>query len=318
MKKYRLILLLLLAAVVASCVEKKQVLTQDQIYGKFASGVVLIQNTYYYAMTFSNGFKIFFSGINNGELVGGTLDESEVKPVMAFGTGFFVSKDGKIATNSHVVSPTVDPNVARQDVLSKLNEIIYLLLSMQDRHNRNKIQDLVASIERVNSSDFKLSVKSKLKIVYNESTITGDADFKECTLIKDSPNVDLAIIQLKDKTTPANRCVFKTGIDTQKGDKEKPDFTGVEDVKLYMIGFNRGPQLGVTQEGIKAQITQGTISQDTDETKIMYSIPALPGSSGSPVINQYGELVAINFASVDNTQSFNYGIKVKKLAELLN
>lgn len=50
---------------------------------------------------------------------------------------------------------------------------------------------------------------------------------------------------------------------------------------------------------------------------MMYSIPTLQGSSGSPVINQYGELMAINFAGLSTTQSFNYGIKVNKLKELL-
>lgn len=88
--------------------------------------------------------------------------------------------------------------------------------------------------------------------------------------------------------------------------------------KLFMIGFNQGPNLAVTTEGVKAQITQGYISQDTDDFKLMYSIPALHGSSGAPVVNQYGELVAINFAGLDNTQSFNYGIKIDKLKEIID
>ena len=90
-----------------------------------------------------------------------------------------------------------------------------------------------------------------------------------------------------------------------------------EEVRLYMIGYNQGPILANTDTGIKAQITQGNISQNTDDIKIMYSIPALQGSSGSPVLNQYGELVAINFAGLSNTQNFNYGIKVDKLKELI-
>ena len=50
----------------------------------------------------------------------------------------------------------------------------------------------------------------------------------------------------------------------------------------------------------------------------LYSIPSLPGSSGSPVVNQKGELIAINFAGINSTQNFNYGIKVKYLRELIN
>jgi V8-like Glu-specific endopeptidase len=84
-----------------------------------------------------------------------------------------------------------------------------------------------------------------------------------------------------------------------------------------MTSFNLGPKLALTKEGIKSQFNHGSISQKTDE-RIMYSIPTLPGSSGSPVVNLQGQLVAINFAGLNGTQSFNYGIRVKYLKNLLN
>lgn len=59
------------------------------------------------------------------------------------------------------------------------------------------------------------------------------------------------------------------------------------------------------------------MSQETVD-RLMYSIPALPGSSGSPVVNRKGELISINYASVGGTQSFNYGVRVKHLTKLIN
>jgi V8-like Glu-specific endopeptidase len=49
---------------------------------------------------------------------------------------------------------------------------------------------------------------------------------------------------------------------------------------------------------------------------VLYSIPSLPGSSGSPIFGESGELVAINYAGINNTQSFNYGILSKHLFTL--
>ena len=87
--------------------------------------------------------------------------------------------------------------------------------------------------------------------------------------------------------------------------------------KLFMTSFNLGPTLALTKEGIKSQFNSGSISQRTNE-RIMYSIPTLPGSSGSPVVNLQGQLVAINYAGLNGTQNFNYGIRVKYLKELID
>ena len=58
--------------------------------------------------------------------------------------------------------------------------------------------------------------------------------------------------------------------------------------------------MALTKEGIKSLFNHGSISQKTDD-RIMYFIPALPGSSGFLVVNLQGALVAINFASLDGT-----------------
>lgn len=54
----------------------------------------------------------------------------------------------------------------------------------------------------------------------------------------------------------------------------------------------------------------------TDD-RLMYSIPTLHGSSGSPIVNTRGQLVVVNFAGLNGTQSFNYGIRVKHLKNLI-
>lgn len=374
-----------------ACTSKKNSYTQEQLYEQTSSGVVLIQNTYYYKITLSNnGFystNYVFSKLQDGELknISHTISNNfnEVNDTIkstTFGTGFIISPRGTIVTNSHVINPTTNKNLIYQALIRYLKEQIdYCNQQLEETRNRFEIfereirdnkkldsQGYAMMMEGIQSSrkwidtftqyrnnrirdlslsNFDVELCSEIKIAYNGSHITSSNDLIDCFVVKDVPNYDLGIIQIADGSNFWNVC--KLG-EAPKWSYEQMEvgwsnihnagtiswFTipqdkyifnlynnethNDEEIKLYMIGFNQGPTLALTNNGIKAQITQGYISQNTDNIKIMYSIPALQGSSGSPVVNQYGELVAINFAGINGTQGFNYGIRVERLREIVN
>ena len=374
-----------------ACTSKKNSYTQEQLYEQTSSGVVLIQNTYYYKITLSNnGFystNYVFSKLQDGELknISHTISNNfnEVNDTIkstTFGTGFIISPRGTIVTNSHVINPTTNKNLIYQALIRYLKEQIdYCNQQLEETRNRLEIfereirdnkkldsQGYAMMMEGIQSSrkwidtftqyrnnrirdlslsNFDVELCSEIKIAYNGSHITSSNDLIDCFVVKDVPNYDLGIIQIADGSNFWNVC--KLG-EAPKWSSEQMElgwsnihnagtiswFTipqdkyifnlynnethNDEEIKLYMIGFNQGPTLALTNNGIKAQITQGYISQNTDNIKIMYSIPALQGSSGSPVVNQYGELVAINFAGINGTQGFNYGIRVERLREIVN
>lgn len=374
-----------------ACTSKKNSYTQEQLYEQTSSGVVLIQNTYYYKITLSNnGFystNYVFSKLQDGELknISHTISNNfnEVNDTIkstTFGTGFIISPRGTIVTNSHVINPTTNKNLIYQALIRYLKEQIdYCNQQLEETRNRLEIfereirdnkkldsQGYAMMMEGIQSSrkwidtftqyrnnrirdlslsNFDVELCSEIKIAYNGSHITSSNDLIDCFVVKDVPNYDLGIIQIADGSNFWNVC--KLG-EAPKWSYEQMEvgwsnihnagtiswFTipqdkyifnlynnethNDEEIKLYMIGFNQGPTLTLTNNGIKAQITQGYISQNTDNIKIMYSIPALQGSSGSPVVNQYGELVAINFAGINGTQGFNYGIRVERLREIVN
>lgn len=345
-----------------SCGRKRNAqkpMTANELERKFGSGVVLIQNTFYYTLTFDTGDCLYFTGMKDGQIQGATLNENEVKPAIGYGTGFFVSNTGIIATNHHVVSSTelsadevhtafvnaFSSLCAQQQQLvnalnEQLGELRYAINSNQYSNTeeliiryqnmtqqRESLQNQVEQINRLMYASYQVTQHSELGIAENNTFITNTSDFTECVQIADDAAHDLALLQLKNKQTPKNCHVFSVKENTallqnrrrlarRSGKNVSNTNPMAVGTALFMIGFNLGPTLALTSTGIKAQVTSGTISQNADAIKLMYSVPALPGSSGSPVLDNYGQLVAINFAGVSGTQNFNYGIKASYLRQL--
>lgn len=186
---------------------------------------------------------------------------------------------------------------------------------------RSEYSDIYDGLDDIRPSDSEIKYHNRVSIAYNNTFVTSGSDFSSCVVLKSDKEHDLALIQLKDKKTPEEKYIFEV-----PDEDPLENYSFMENVakwfgsdkneKLFMTGFNRGPALAQTKDGIKAQFNMGTISQRASD-RIMYSIPALPGSSGSAVVNHKGQLVAINYAGISSTQSFNYGIRVKYLIKLL-
>lgn len=163
----------------------------------------------------------------------------------------------------------------------------------------------------------------KVGIAYNDTEVTDFADLQECDIIKlsDNENVDLALIQTTNKTFntyPSN--IFNFNDNNPNVGANPEEFAERDILKpininddVFMIGYNKGFFLANTQLGIKAQFTSGKISQECDGVRILYTIPTLPGSSGSPVVDKWGNLIGVNFAGLTGSQSFNFAVPVAVL-----
>lgn len=183
-------------------------------------------------------------------------------------------------------------------------------------------------------ASLKISVVSQLGIAYNDTYVTSRDDFfrnNACVVARMSSkeDVDLALIQLKNKTTPSNAYVFDIlGKDDGAEsivEQAKNLFSGKNNNKdlkinqdLYMIGYNAGLALGTTRQGIKVQMTTGKLTQLPDGQRLLYSIPTVQGSSGSPIIDAYGNFVGVNFAKLNGSDNFNFGIPAQQVVSFYN
>ena len=207
----------------------------------------------------------------------------------------------------------------------KLQQIVSQQSQLESQFNTlNNVRESLN--DNMSLDELKISAVCEIGIAYNDTYVTSKKDFLEknpCVVVKvsDKENVDLALLQLKNKKTPDDAHVFNPDGTVEEGivDKLKSVFSSNDenilqiDQQLYMIGYNAGPTLANTKQGIQVQMTSGKVTQLPDGERVLYSIPTVQGSSGSPVLNSHGALVAVNFAKLVGSDNFNFGIPMNKV-----
>jgi V8-like Glu-specific endopeptidase len=213
----------------------------------------------------------------------------------------------------------------------KLNEIKNQQNELEQSYNETT--NILEGLNGIDPSSLKIIPVCKIGLAYNNTYVTSEEDFfgsNSCvvTKVSEKDDVDLAQIQLKNQTTPEKAYIFDVlGEKEQEKtiferindfmSKDKDDGQLKIDQQLYMIGYNAGLILGTTKQGIKVQMTSGKLTQLPDGQRLLYSIPAVQGSSGSPILDASGNLVGVNFAKLNGTDNFNFGIPLDKVRQFV-
>ena len=290
---------------------EERVMEDNEIYARYKSSTVLLFAGYYYEVSAG---QLDLAKLNlptkvildsNGKL----KDVSRTnESAMYFGTGFFVSDDGKLITNLHIAKPWLFDETAVQ-IESAYKQQLQVFANNYAQIDPNV--PLGAFVSEV-------KVEGKLKAIglIPNGDEFDDENYMKCKVISagDDPNIDVALIRTVKAKLP-EECTFVN-----------PDSIDVRDSALavanhiYTMGFPAGIGLQdlKSNKGIQLFGRGGSIIQESTQYSFGFDAASYGGASGSPIFNDKGKLIGVLNAGFAKTQGFNYGIKAKYVKELLD
>ncbi|WP_264564262.1 S1 family peptidase [Flavobacterium sp. N3904] len=186
----------------------------------------------------------------------------------------------------------------------------------------SEVNDLIAdnqSEEKAVTSQITYTKIEDIEIVPKTVEISvalhgSKDDWLECKVFKiaDGDEVDVAILQLTSEKLPDS---VSDIVDLENAVKD--DATLKPGTNAILIGYPMGLQLANTRRGIKVQVYEGQINKESDGVSVQYNVTSTHGASGSPVFNECGQLIAINYAGYDEAQGYNFGIVAKHAMSLM-
>ncbi|OIO33457.1 MAG: hypothetical protein COZ49_03895 [Candidatus Yonathbacteria bacterium CG_4_10_14_3_um_filter_47_65] len=234
------------------------------------------------------------------------------------GTGFVVSPDGYIVTNAHVVTP----DTIRPTLLMSLFQSVLFQKVLNKEISENDIKTVVDRFTSEDLAQREQRAKEGMKFIVFKDIKTTITVFNPATKAanldgyrKDGfpatmvgypidyifNDKDVAIIHIDKTNLPALSLAEKSSI--EKGDK------------LYTFGFPATADIN-DDDLLSATFTNGSVSSYKDSSHkdfkiIQTNAKIAEGSSGSPMLNDRGEVVGIiTYQSGDQSVGDNFGFAI--------
>lgn len=295
--------------------------TNAEIFDRYSNSVVMIQGAYHYEVTAGSldvdilqrlGLPTRYVFHKDYGMIRANGNQSGFYT----GTGFFISENGQMVTNLHVVKPWLFGDEAeyvkqfedqyKVDVARKAEEIgTTSVLFGLGGHG------LSAYISQIKIQ----GVSDGIMFVPQGHYFKGDNAIA-CTVLSagDDKNIDVALIQSNKMELPNKKSTYVNVADSIDV-SENALKVGT---KMFTIGFPHGISLQnpENEKGIQVSCHSGDITSDSGEYDFQFDAVSAGGASGSPIFNEHGMLIGVLNAGVEK-ENINLGIKAKYVKELL-
>lgn len=226
-----------------------------------------------------------------------------------FGTGFFVSKKGRLITNLHIAKPWLFGN-EKEKIESVYKQQLQIIANNYASEYPNiPLGAFVAEVKVEGERKF-------IGLVANGEDF-DDENFVKCKVIAagEDTNIDVALLRTVNDKLPEG-CTYLNPDSIDVSEKALAPGTHV-----YTVGFPSGigfQDLKSNDNKIRLFGQDGKINQESNQYSFGFNAATTGGASGSPIFNEYGMLIGVLNAGYMQTQGFNFGIKAKYVKELID
>ena len=282
-----------------------KLMTDNEIYARYKNSTVLLIGFYYY--------KVSAGNLDLGKLELPTevvISEGKLKAVngqrgnmnMYTGTGFFVSEDGKIVTNLHIVRPWLF-----EKDLSLISDQYKMFMASVASENP-ALNAFTAQIKVEGVLDYIGMIPNG--VYFSEDNLKKCREFA----VHNNTEKDVAILQLETMKLPDKSSI----VDLNQAVVNDTEITVGS--HIYTLGFPFGLSLQdlKSPKGIQLLGHGGSITQESTKYSFGFDAASYGGASGSPIFNEKGQLIGILNSGISKSQGFNYAIKASYVVDLLN